>query len=294
MYILRHPTDPLVWRLVVDRGDPLRRRPGVRIEAAVHAEKPWRPVQVLRVVAHAETIFWAQREEPWATYANFVRGMLPARATALPAVTLAAFRGCTAEADSSAWWLYWMRHFADALAQAPEGVLIHGVYDLRPARSKPALTTAAFTHRPAPDSLADIELTRQPSPPDDDRVTMWRKHAAQGIPPGLTYDWVCEPGPLLVDGHDRMFASLLEGRPARALRLTPVAHGGEKRRLAGTMAFGDTVADELYPFGRVVPLPGGVPAWKREASDRLWLVRDSMSPRRAERMLEGLESVVPA
>lgn len=187
-----------------------------------------------------------------------------------------------------------MAHFADALAAAPEGLLHYGTYELCPARPAHPLTTATFTGRRGPDRLTDLELTREPSTPDADRVVMWRKHAARGVPPGLTYDWVCDPGALLVDGHDRMFASLLEGHPARALRLTPVARGGGARKLAGSASFGGTLAGELYPFGRVTPLPGGVPRWKREVLDRLWAVREAVSPRLADALLEVLQSVVPA
>jgi hypothetical protein len=295
MYIIRDSKDSLVWRLVVDRDDRLRRRPGVRIEAAVFAHRyQYQRVQVVRAIAHGATLFWGHRSEPWDTYANFVRGTPAARTTALPPVTLATARACTENAGSSAWWLYWMQHAADALAAAPEGVLLSGMYDLRPARFARPLTIEAFPAQRPPSGHVAIELTREPPKPDDDRVSMWRKHAAQGVPPGLVYDWVCTPGPLLVDGHDRMFASLLEGQPAQALQLTPVAYGGGNRRLTGGVSFGPTLADELYAFGRVTPLPGGVPAWKREASARLWAVRETISSQLADRMMRGLEGVVPA
>lgn len=293
MYIIRDPNDSLVWRLVADHHERLRRRPGVRIEAAVFAD-PYPRVQVVRAIAHGATLFWGHRSEPWDTYANFIRGTPATHTTALPPVTLAAFRACAEKAGSSAWWLYWMQHFADALAAAPEGVLLDGIYDLRPAKFARPLTLEAFTAQRSPSGHVPIEPTREPPKPDDERVVTWREHAAQGVPPGLAYDWVCTPGPLLVDGHNRMFASLLEGQPARALQLTPMAYGGGNRRLTGGVSFGATLADELYPFGRVVPLPGGVPTWKREASARLWAVRETITSQLATRMMRGLESVVPA
>jgi hypothetical protein len=61
---------------------------------------------------------------------------------------------------------------------------------------------------------------------------------------------------------------LRDAKGALAWRLV-VDRSDRPRRQPGVRgtSFGRTLADEPYPFGRVTPLPGGVPAWKREASD---------------------------
>jgi len=242
--------------------------------------------QLLRVIAGGATLLWARREDPWSEHADFVRGELPARTDALPAITLADQRRAPRGAGSVAWWTHWLRHFTDALARTPTAVLQPGTYALAAQSRSHPLRVDDFVSLPGPDRYGAIEFTRRPSAPDDRRVLMWRRRARDGIPPALLYNWLCIPGPLLVDGHDRLLAMALEGVPQCALLLTPTARGGRGRRLVGGTSWYGTSATLVYPFGRLCPLPGGAAAWHREVRDRTWALRERLDARSRERLLD--------
>jgi hypothetical protein len=64
---------------------------------------------------------------------------------------------------------------------------------------------------------------RAPSPEDDGRVKAWRKHARDGtLPPVLLTYFALVERWLVVDGHDRLQAALLEGREPPLLGLWSV------------------------------------------------------------------------
>lgn len=55
---------------------------------------------------------------------------------------------------------------------------------------------------------------RAPSPPDDGRLKWWRKKAREGaLPPIVLWRLDCLQAYVIVDGHDRLQAALLEDRP---------------------------------------------------------------------------------
>jgi hypothetical protein len=63
---------------------------------------------------------------------------------------------------------------------------------------------------------------RAPSAVDASRVKAWRKHAREGALPPLLLQWIdLLDGYLILDGHDRLLASLLEQRRPRAVALFP-------------------------------------------------------------------------
>lgn len=114
---------------------------------------------------------------------------------------------------------------------------------------------------------------------------MWRKQAARGIPPALFYEWMCWPGPLLIDGHDRLLAMAAEGVPQLALQLTPIALGGRSRKVVGSLSFGGTLEGHYYGVGRLHPLPGGEDRWRQEAGNRIWSIRHQLGERSPARRL---------
>lgn len=277
MYVERPSEDPLVLKLIVGREPGVRRRPRLRVEAAMD-RPPWRS-QLIRIVNGTVPLLWAARSSAWDEHPTFLRGDLPERAGVLPAVTQGDFRACTERPRTPGWWDHWLRYFAGALGAATEGILQPGAYALA-ALSRPLdVKVEALTTVPPLDRHGAIDFIRRPSRTGDRRVEMWRKRAAAGIPPALFYDWICEPGPLLIDGHDRLLAMALEGVPQLALKLTPIAFGGETRRLTGSTSWGGTSADHRYAVGRLHPLPGGADAWRREVRERLWAVRDALGER---------------
>jgi hypothetical protein len=285
VYALPTDEDPHVWTLTVGGEPGVRWRPRVRVEAAM-AEGRFHGPQLLRVIAGGATLLWARREDPWSDHASFVRGELPARTDALPAVTLADQRRAPQTAGSVAWWTHWLRHVADALASTPTAVLQPGTYALAALVRPLTLRVNDFETLPGADRFGAVEFTRRPSAHDDRRVSMWRKRAREGIPPALFYEWVCAPGPLLVDGHDRLLAMALEGVPQYALQLTPTAYGGRGRRLVGGTAWGETREAQRYAVGRLCPLQGGASAWYRDVRDRTWALRETLDARVRERLLD--------
>jgi len=290
MYIARSmDDDPMVLTLVVGREPGVRRRPRFRVEAAT-CRRSFH-LQAIRVMVGESPILWALRDEPWDENPTFLRGALPERAGLLPTITQADARACTEKPRSAGWWSHWLRYFADKLGAATDGVLQHGDYALAALARPIDATLEALTTTPSPDTLTrSIECTRRPSPVTDRRVEMWRKRAKEGIPPALFYDWMCFPGPFLMDGHDRLLAMALAGEPLLGLQLTPIAFGGKDRMLTGSTSWGRTFADRRYAVGRLHPLPGGIATWKREVRSRLWAVRDELVERSpAGRLLDGLE-----
>jgi hypothetical protein len=137
--------------------------------------------------------------------------------------------------------------------------------------------------------------TREASPAEHGRVRAWAKRARAGTLPPLLALYVSGLDLfLLLDGHDRLQAALLEKAAPAFLVLWPVRaqprqpHLAQqeallreierKRRLGGGRRPLDTDAenrllvhafddrDWLWPKTRAYPLPGGAPAWDAEVA----------------------------
>ncbi|WP_244239437.1 hypothetical protein [Corallococcus carmarthensis] len=134
---------------------------------------------------------------------------------------------------------------------------------------------------------------RAPAPENDSRVKAWRKHARDGtLPPVLlTYFTLVERW-LVVDGHDRLHAALLEGREPPLLGLwsvieVPVVEdlstlfrregslkAAELRLRAkpgdvdavNRILLRDHEAIQRLAVTRAFPLRGGAAAWKAEVT----------------------------
>lgn len=126
----------------------------------------------------------------------------------------------------------WARHFAQAMAESPNSPLSDGAWSLRPSvdwgdhatlsardiagilmhRSREYVDWDHVEVRPLP--------LRATSPEDSGRVKAWRKLARRDeLPPVLLY-WISGlVASVVLDGHDRLLAAHLEGKPIRALTL---------------------------------------------------------------------------
>ncbi|WP_233588185.1 hypothetical protein, partial [Corallococcus sp. CA049B] len=179
---------------------------------------------------------------------------------ALPPIQAAQARGVAHEAGSHRWWESWTRHFARELEAATATVLHSGRWSLHPLRvvseenaspnsppgnglgyppaSPYALETAlrfdpfwverwSWSNSDAsiwPEAkMGAVMALREPSRPDASRVKAWRKHARDGtLPPALLLYMELPEKWLVLDGHDRIHAALLEGTTPPLLGLWPV------------------------------------------------------------------------
>lgn len=134
----------------------------------------------------------------------------------------------------------WLKHFAEALLASERSPLHSGSFWIVPASKR---RRPSAPHLPP---LFDLRLTfergrkiwephhfgavwplRDPSPPNAGRVKLWRKHAKNGtLPPLLLLSVTPLESYVLLDGHDRLLAALLEKKEPAALVLAPLRQGG--------------------------------------------------------------------
>ncbi|MEI2454821.1 hypothetical protein [Lysobacter firmicutimachus] len=132
----------------------------------------------------------------------------------------------------------WSRVFAQALAEGPASFLYPGLWVLMAMRPKPGTWTfeteplrraqASWWLEDARDALREDPLffidwwhgrypllnLRAPAAVDDGRLKWWRKKAREeALPPVLLWYLSCLNGYVIVDGHLRLQAALLEDRP---------------------------------------------------------------------------------
>jgi hypothetical protein len=128
------------------------------------------------------------------------------------------------------------------------------------------------------DDQRDILPLRRLAAPDAARVRSYRRQVHEGILPPVLLWWVSGLNTLLVlDGHDRISAALAEGGRPDVVVLAPApdpageaaGHAQLMRDTRGSLAprFAEQVAALARNEGRTRawPLPGGPPAWEREA-----------------------------
>ena len=102
---------------------------------------------------------------------------------------------------------------------------------------------------------------RLPSQADDGRIKAWRKSARAGTLPPAVLLYVSVIGAYLVlDGHDRIHAAVLEDVPPPLIAIWPA------RELAKAPP---------RPITRAWPMAGGVDAWRREIAAQLATSRTS-------------------
>ncbi len=236
--------------LDVPREGPWRQKPSLHLEAA--------PGFRLRLSSGGQPLLWF-RIDGWWDRCGFLRG--PGGAPwRLPPLSAAEVRDVTHAPGTERWWEAWAWRFGRALAESPHSVLHAGRWCLRPVkviRAEAAgpyhVSTMEWTFGEWPTAPHSLERAlrfepfwveawsqrtpteapeldrgtvlplRAPSPEDDGRVKSWRKRARDGtLPPvvllyvDLLAQW------LVLDGHDRLHAALLEGVVPPVLGLWPV------------------------------------------------------------------------
>lgn len=307
-----------------------------RLPPSLHLEAA--PGYRLRLTSGGQPLLWVCIDGYW-DRCGFLRGTASAP-WGLPPLSAAEVREVTQAPGTERWWEAWMWRLGRALAQAEHPVLHAGRWCLRPLLATTApkacrypLSTMEwqFGQPPLPPHSPEKVLRferfqvedwsdfgeyseerqrtgammplRAPSPEDDGRVKSWRKRARDGtLPPvlllyvDLLMKW------LVLDGHDRLHAALLEGVAPPLLGLWPVhevALPALPERYEGIMQAAEihlragatpSVVDRVNRMLRVNyarhrrstvsrawPLRGGIEAWRAEVlASRRW------SPFRAE------------
>jgi hypothetical protein len=277
----------------------------------------------LRLVSGGQPLLWVRIQSYW-DRCSFVRGPVHAP-WGLPALSAPEVRAVTKEPGTAAWWEAWAWHLGRALVEAPAPVLYAGRWCLRPVgvmtaqqASRHPVSSMEMTFGVLPSSPHSLETVlryqpaweenwwevraeekpgvllplRAPSDAEDGRIKSWRKRARDGtLPPALLlYVDILEKW-LVLDGHDRVHAALLEGVAPPLMGLFPwVEHArpGAQVREQGAMIAAELqlragatpeVIDrvnrqlvrsfhwnERRAVTRAWPLKGGARAWSAEVS----------------------------
>ena len=296
---------------------PFEAAAGVHVECVGPPRPAWRVELAagrrIRVVFREQRLLHAR---PAADYSGveLLRGAGP-RTSPLPPLGARAASRIDAPADSPAFVEAWCWFFL-RLLDAVDGPLHRGAWRLEPAALVPLVAHPPPGHRPiyAPGASGGRWLDpgprhtenwrlngsgallplRSPTPPEAGRVKALRKLVREArLPPLLLLYVTGLDMNLLLDGHDRLHAALLEGVAPPALVLTPVrytawppqARADElaaeidrtlsfsasaatvsrvNRRRLGAFAVGD-----WRPRTRAWAIPGGATAWDGEVAARL-------------------------
>ncbi|MCP3136916.1 hypothetical protein [Pyxidicoccus xibeiensis] len=240
-----------------------RQRPSLHVEAAAYAR--------LRLTSGGQPLLWSRIDSGWEE-CGFLRGPAP-MPWRLPSITAPEVRDVRPAPATAEWYTAWSHRFVRELERAEDSLLHSGRWCLRPLLPVPADKAARYPCIPsahggdtpgAPHSLEKalrfepfwteawdwmgderpevrsgaVLSLRAPSPESDGRVKAWRKHARDGTLPPVLLLYVQLVGKwLVVDGHDRLHAALLEGLAPPLLGLwpvleRPVMHGGQRRESA--------------------------------------------------------------
>jgi len=232
--------------LDVPAEGPWRQRPSLHFEAT--------PPYLLRLSSGGQPLFWCRIDDMWGA-CTFLRGSGSAP-WGLPALSASEVRDVPHEPGTERWWEAWTWRLGRTLVEAQHSVLHSGSWCLRPLQAIRGQEAGFYstcprswgTHeRPIPPHSLESVLRfesfqvedwhwgedtvkrgavvplRAPSPAEDGRVKSWRKRARDGtLPPALLlYVDILEKW-LVLDGHDRLHAALLEGVAPPLLGLWPV------------------------------------------------------------------------
>lgn len=230
--------------LDIPREGPWLQRPSLHFEVA--------SAYRLRLTSGGQPLLWVRIDSYW-DQCGFLRGTSSAP-WGLPPVSAAALREVTHEPGTDRWWEAWTWRLGRVLSESSHPLLYAGRWCLRPVRAIGAPQATRYPVSPmewgggeelaAPHSLEGICRfetfwtegwgyqdvnqgavlpLRAASPEDDGRVKSWRKRARDGtLPPALLLYVDLMAKWLVLDGHDRLHAALLEGVTPPLLGLWPV------------------------------------------------------------------------
>jgi hypothetical protein len=230
--------------LDVPREGHWLRRPALHFEAA----PPYR----LRLTSGGQPLLWVRIDSYW-DQSGFLRGTSGAP-WALPPVSAAELRDVAHEPGTERWWEAWTWRLGRALTESSHPLLYAGRWCLRPVQSIDAnkatrypISTMEWGFGELPSSPHSLDGVlrfepfwtegwgyeevkqgavlplRAPSPEDDGRVKSWRKRARdRTLPPVLLLYVDLLAKWLVLDGHDRLQAALLEGVSPPLVGLWPV------------------------------------------------------------------------
>ena len=315
------------WRgldVTIEPGDLPPGAPGLRVEAALGR---------IRIACDGQPVLWASVHR----YHYGLWRLLAGRAASwgvVPPIQAADLAAVREGPHTGPWWAAWARWLARALAASPRTPLHPDRWAITAARAVdapsppvPAPPPADWTRLDRIDGIRTcleepalawegwftsgsgaLLRTRERSPADSGRVRALRKRARDGtLPPALAQYVSGLDMFVLLDGHDRLQAALLEGAAPPLLvlwqvRAIPresdpaqqaavVREVERKQRLASTSAprrplsaaaenallisaFDDR--DYLFPRTRAYPLPGGAARWTEEVAARAGVPPDHL------------------
>lgn len=264
------------WLGVVVNGRD--RRPRLRVEAGAGRR--------MRVAIDGAPVLWARVAPDHHGYA-YLRAHAGRRSLGLaPPFTFASARSGRHAPGSDAWLRRWCFAFAREFTQGRPAALGSGATFIGPCAATrssatresrlgvrvcvPALVEVA---RAFDVTMHDFELWdtcertsppiafRSPSPAGDGRVKAFRKLAREGTLPPVAFAWISGlQRYVLLDGHDRLHAALLEGvSPAclAVLQVSPRARPLAGPRAASAGAIHEQLAQALTdgPRSGGAPLP---------------------------------------
>lgn len=205
----------------VERDDP----PGCSVSVC--------PPDRLQISVGDAPVYWARIWNDYFGY-EFLRKGGRASWSIMPPIPFALAHE-TAELAPEARLRRWAREYAAWLSVSPSSPLGRGEWMLAPQmrwHRGAALATrnldGILAHEARGDVAWDDHVPPLPlramSPPDEGRVKAWRKLARREALPPVLLQWISGlVAHVVLDGHDRLLAAQLEGKPAPFLCLDRVA-----------------------------------------------------------------------
>lgn len=202
-------------------------RPGLSVEMCAP--------RCLRVSLGGTPRLWARVEDDYWGY-DLVRSASEAIDRPIPPITPRTVEQYCVQPDRISRDKEWARHFAAILRDGEVSPLFNGTWHLGYMGSdhtESELTTEEVQRIVRQDRVRYVQwdfgddvipiTLRDPSDPDSGRVKAWRKRARDGTLPRVLLLWVSGLDTyVVIDGHDRLHACLLEELSAPVFSLEPV------------------------------------------------------------------------
>ncbi|TXD39646.1 hypothetical protein FRC96_06890 [Lujinxingia vulgaris] len=326
---LDHSTEGLL--LTVPTSE-MRGNAPLRMEFTTCSLRSKRTLYGLRLVHKDRPLLWCTLDPRWEK--SLMLRAAPGDVSVIEPITAAAIRDVQRTASAAAPDSAWPKYFIHALRNSSSSPLYPGKWWVRTlfGTKQPAelslssrgvfpylelprfsLTEPGFTlneaweARPVRTSVIGL---RTLGDQDDSRVKMWRKRARQGALPPLLLLYVSSLGAyILLDGHDRLHAALLEGQLPDSVALLPLRYqswppniaaqrglalqydsvvSGDPKKLPGfnRALIQASQSGSWHRKSRVWPVFGGFKTWRTEVTARTAELTSELGQRVARQMLE--------